>query len=113
MKRNAALWTGLLLGPIVWLIAFETGFALTDWACAMRARSAALIIWLVALAITSVSGLLAWSEWRRLGREVPGDGAGAVPRARLMALGGVLLSGLMCVVIVAQAIPAVLLEACQ
>jgi hypothetical protein len=113
MSRNLALWTGVLLGPIVWLIAFETDFALAAWACAARAKPVLYLVWLVALAITAGAGLLAWSQWRDIGREPPRDVEGAIARERLMAMGGVLLSGLMFLIILAQGISSVVLEACQ
>ncbi len=112
MNRNLALWSGVLLGPVAWLAAFETDFALAPWACASRSKSLLYAVWLVALTITAGAGITAWRQWRALGGEAPGDG-GAVSRERLMAMSGVLLSGLMFLVIVAQAIPAVILEACQ
>ena len=113
MSRDFALWTGILAGPTVWLISFEANFALVPWACLFQAKLALYLVSLVAFGISAGSGLLAWREWKALGREIPGDGGDAVSRGRIMAVGGVLLSTMFCLVIVAQAIPELILEACQ
>jgi hypothetical protein len=113
MKRDAALWIGLLVGPVAWLISLETNFALTDLGCGGSAKFSVYIVSFAALMITAGAGLLSWSQWRRLGVEVPGDGAGSLPRARLMAMGGVLLNGFMWLTILAQVIAAMMLGACE
>ena len=63
--------------------------------------------------ISAVGGLLAWREWKQLGSELPGEGGGAIPRSRIMALAGMLLSAMFCLVIIAQAIPELMLGACE
>jgi hypothetical protein len=113
MARDFALWTGLLAGPIVWLISFEANFALSSWACVTQGKAALYAVSVLALLLSAGSGLLAWREWGELGKEPPGDGEGAMPRSRMMAMGGVLLSTLFCLVILAQAIPEVILKACD
>ena len=113
MSRDFALWTGLLAGPIVWLISFEANFALAPWACVFQAKLALYVVSIVALLLAAASGFLAWRQWSALGRELPGDGGGGLPRLRVMALGGVLLSAMFFLVILAQAIPEVVLGACQ
>ncbi|MBV8809837.1 MAG: hypothetical protein JO033_14275 [Acidobacteriaceae bacterium] len=113
MSRDAALWTGVLAGPIIWLFSFEANYALAPWACIFQAKLALYIVSIVALALAAASGLLAWRQWKQLGQEWPGDGGGALPRSRIMAIGGVLLSAMFFLVILAQAIPEVILGACQ
>jgi hypothetical protein len=112
MTRDFALWTGILASPIVWLVSFEASFALVPWACLFQAKLALYIVRILALALTAGSGVLAWRQWNDLGRELPGDGDGALPRSRIMALGGVLLSSLFFLVIVAQGIPELVLQSC-
>jgi hypothetical protein len=113
MTRDLALWTGLLAGPIVWLISFEANFALAPWACVTQGKAALYVVSILALLLSAGSGLLAWREWDELGKESPGDGEGALPRSRVMAIGGVLLSVLFFLIILAQAIPEVMLQACN
>ncbi|MGA8026522.1 MAG: hypothetical protein WB992_05210 [Bryobacteraceae bacterium] len=113
MSRDAALWTGILAGPIVWLISFEANFALAPWACVFQWKLALYLVSIAALAVSAGSGILAWRQWTALGKEWPGDGGGALPRSRVMAIWGVLLSAMFFLVILAQAIPEVMLGACE
>ena len=113
MSRDLALWTGILAGPIVWLLSFEANFALAPWACVFQAKLALYIVSLLALALAAASGMVAWRQWTGLGRELPGDGEGAVPRLRVMAIGGLFMSGMFFLVILAQAIPELVLGACE
>jgi hypothetical protein len=113
MARDLALWTSLLAGPIVWLVSFEANFALAPWACITQGKVALYAVSIIALVLSAGSGLLAWREWAELGKESPGDSEGTLPRSRIMAIGGVLFSVLFFLVILAQAIPEVMLKACD
>jgi hypothetical protein len=113
MSRELALWTGVLGGPVVWLLSFEANFALAPWACTFDAKLALYIVSVVALVSAAASGLLAWRQWKDLGQEWPGEGGGVLPRSRIMAIGGVLLSAMFFLVILAQALPEIILGACQ
>ena len=113
MSRDAALWTGVLAGPIVWLISFQTNFVLVPWACVFQGKLALYLVSLVALLLVAGSGLLAWKQWSQLGKQAEFEGAGALPRSRIMAFGGIMLSALSFVVILGQAIGEIILGACQ
>ena len=113
MSRDAILWTSILAGPIVWLVSFQANFALVPWACLWQAKAALYLVSLVALVACAVSGLAGWKQWKALGESGDIDGGGPPPRARMMALSGVALSAGFFMVIVAQAIPEVILRACQ
>ena len=113
MTRDLALWTGILAGPIVWLISFEALFALNPWACTFQTKLALYIVSVLAFVLSLAAGLLAWRQWTALGREADSRGGDALSRARTMAFGGILLSGLSCLIIVAQAIPELILGVCQ
>jgi hypothetical protein len=113
MKRDLVLWTAVLAGPVVWLFSFEANYVLAPWACTFQAKLALYLVSLVALLLCAASGIMAWRQWTELGKEWPGNGGGVLPRARIMAIGGVLLSALFFLVVLAQAIPEVLLEACE
>ena len=113
MNRNLALWIGVLGGPIIWLASFQTNFALVPWACIFQAKLTMYVVSLVALLLTAGTGLLAWRQWTELGREADPRGGDTLSRSRIMAFGGVILSGLCCLIIIAQAIPELVLEACQ
>src|ERR1043165_2807828 len=98
----AALWAGLLVGPIVMLVQLQTNYALVLWACNTGHEWVLHLVSLLALLITMAAGLLAWSNWRRAGAEWDDEGAGVIPRSRFMALVGVLISGLIALVNIAQ-----------
>lgn len=112
-SRDFALWTGLLAGPLVWLISFEAKFALAPWACVTQGKVALYIVSIVALALAAGSALVAWRQWSDVGKKEPGDGDGALPRIRVMAAGGVMSSVMFFLVILAQAIPEVVLRPCD
>ena len=113
ISRDFALWIGILAGPIVWLCSFEANFALAPWACEFNTKIAVYIVTIVALMLAAGSGLLAWREWTALGRMWPAEAGGALGRGRIMAIGGVLLSGMFFLVILAQSIPELVLGACE
>jgi len=113
MNRDLALWTGILAGPIVWLISFETLFALNPWACTFQTKLALYLVSIVAFVLSLASGLLAWREWSTLGREADPKGGDILSRSRAMAFAGILVSTLTCLIILAQSIPELVLGACQ
>lgn len=113
ITRDFALWTGILAGPVVWLISFELNFLLAPWACVFEDKLPLYIISIVALIISAASGSLAWREWKALGINPGDEDATGIPRARVMAVSGVLLSAMFFLVILAQAIPEIVLGACQ
>ncbi|HJT86422.1 MAG TPA: hypothetical protein VJ732_01170 [Bryobacteraceae bacterium] len=112
-KHNFLLWLAVLTGPIVWLVSFGANFALAPWACALRWKPALYTVSAVALLITAGSGILAWNEWRQLGREFPGEAGGWLSSSRALATGGILLSAMFFLVIAAQTIVEGLLGACE
>ena len=112
MKRDFLLWLTILAGPAAWFLNMEASFALVPLVCQWHSGFVPGLTAAIALAIVAASGLLARYEWQRL--EVhSGDPQPAEPRPRAMALGGMLLSGLFFVVILAQTIPTLELELCQ
>jgi hypothetical protein len=113
MRRDAQLWAAVLTGPTVWFLSMLTNFALAPWACAFGWKPAEFAVTLVALAITAGAGLWSWKLWHDTGIEMPGESGGAVARDRSLALAGVLLNGMFVLVIVAQAIPNIILQACE
>jgi hypothetical protein len=113
MSRDLALWTVVLAGPTVWLCSFEANFALAPWACTFQSKAALYLVSFAALALCAASLVWAWRLWRQLGAEWNAEGGGAVPRGRAMAISGVVLSGGFLIVVLAQAIPELMLESCQ
>jgi hypothetical protein len=63
--------------------------------------------------LTLVSGGLAFTQWQRLGRQMPGEGGDPDTRARAMATAGMASSGFSALVILAQMMVESLMGACQ
>jgi hypothetical protein len=113
VKRDLALWTSILGGPVIWALTFICKFFLSYWTCVYQWKPAVYVISATGLAMTAGVGLLAWAQWQKLGREYPGDGGGAIARSRAMALVGMLQSAFFFVVIIANALPELMLRGCE
>jgi heme/copper-type cytochrome/quinol oxidase subunit 3 len=113
MKRNLALWVGVLGGPVTWLCSFEARFALAPWACTFQSKLALYAVAVLALLLCVGFAALSWREWKALGEHGPTADGGALARSTFMAIGGVALSLGCFVIIFAQTIPELVLGACQ
>jgi len=108
------LWLAFFAGPVVWLLSFGARWSLSGWVCAFQHwKSALFVIAALSVLILSGSGFLAWTEWQRVGREMPGEGGGAVARSRFLAFSGLVLCVFSILLIVAQTIPEVTLGVCE
>ncbi len=112
MRREVLLWLAILMGPAMWFASMETNFVLAPWVCQWKSRLVPNLISAAAIAIVALFGLLAHHEWREAGAGTA-DAASPASRPRAMAIGGMVLSGLFVVVIFAQAIPDLFMDACQ
>jgi hypothetical protein len=112
-KGLLALWAGLLLPPIAWLLNLQISYMLVPWACSTGRQFALHLVTLAMLLLAGGGGLIAWRTWQRTGRDWPNEAGGVVPRSRFMAVGGLLSSGMFFLVIVAQGIPSFMLSACE
>jgi nicotinamide riboside transporter PnuC len=108
-----ALWTGLLAGPLVWLMQLQAAYVLVGWACKSNSQLLLYLVTLVALLLVAGAGLLSWRCWKQTGRDWPNEAGGVVPRSRFMAVLGVLTSALFFVLILAQGIPNFIFTPCM
>ena len=108
-----ALWTGVLLPPIAFLINLEVAYALVPKACASRSTLVLHLVHAICFGLVIVGGLVAWRCWRVAGAVWPGEGGGALSRSRFIAGIGVLISGFVALAIVADWIPSIMLNPCQ
>ncbi len=113
MNRAVILWLAILIAPAAWFANLCANFALAPWACSLAWKPALYAVSAVSVLIAAACAAVAWVEWRRLGREYPGEAAGAIPRSRALASGGVALAGMFALVITAQAIAELILRACD
>lgn len=112
-SRDRILWISFFAGPAFWLFSFQAKFSWTQWACASQNKATLFVFAFLALLCSGTAGLLAWRQWKELGPEQPDEAANVTSRSRFMALGAVVFSTAFCVVILAQTIPDIILEACQ
>jgi hypothetical protein len=107
-------WTGLLAGPLAWVLQLQVAYVLVPWACAHDRQSISLhVVTIVSLLLTAVGALISLREWRRKGREWPGPGGGKIPRSRFMAVLGLFMSAFFFLVILVQGLASFILHPCQ
>jgi hypothetical protein len=108
-----ALWTGLLAGPIAWLLALEIAYVLVEASCrgtpAVGLHAASVSMLVAALA----GGLLAGSAWIRAGAEWDDDAAEPESRRRFLAIGGMFTSALFSLAILGQWIATWIVSPCM
>ena len=109
----AALWAGVLAGPLAALTQLQVNYALVLWACGAGREWALHVVSLLTLLVTVAAGLLSWRNWRRAGASWEDGGAGIVPRSRFMAVVGLLISVLTALVVVAQWIAIFVYDPCE
>jgi hypothetical protein len=115
-RRIAALWTGMLAGPVVWFTLLELNYVLSYVSCECRHKWFLHAAELAAVLIVAAAAYTAW----RFGppqdsqdRTPPVTRSTAEIRARWMAFAGVGLSLWFILVIVAMEIPILTLKVCQ
>ena len=114
-QRLAALWFGLLAGPLAWAAFLQTNYILSYVACEQRHTWMLHLSAAVALALIAAGALSSWVAAPQQAREdTPSTDAAeaTVLRARFMATGGVILCAWFALVILATEIPALLLHPC-
>ncbi len=113
MKREIVLWAAVLAGPLIWFTAMQANFVLAPWACALGWKPALYAVSIIALAIVAGFGFVARREWQQLGEADAHEQGGALAAERALAIGGMALSAMSFLVILAQAIPQIILGACE
>jgi hypothetical protein len=114
----AALWLGVLAGPLAWAALLETNYVLSYVACEQRHTWMLHLATAVALAVVAAAAWVTWQvapaelhyERERAPSTDPGETA--VIRARFMAIGGLALCAWFALVIVAMEIPVLVLKPC-
>jgi hypothetical protein len=113
LRRNTALWFGVLAPPLAWALLLELNYALVSIACDGVSRALLLGTCLATLLLSVAGGFVAWSMYVGL-RAAPDEREAPVAgRERFMALGGLLSSLTFSLVIVATAVPVFFLRTCD
>ena len=111
--RPGVLWAGLLAPPVAALLQQSVSYALVPGLCWSGREWLLHLVSLLALAVTVGTGALSWRNWQAAGARWEDDGAGALPRGRLMAAVGILISGHSALVVVAQWIAVFVHSTCE
>jgi hypothetical protein len=122
-RRDLALGLAALAGPLAGLLQLQVNYALTQTACELGGEGLLHLVSLGALLLAAAGALAGWQGWRRLapdrelrtetGAELGPEGGAGVPRARFLALAGVLLGAYFALTIVALDVPLWILRVCD
>lgn len=107
-SSSVSLWSGILAGPVAWAINLQLRYALVHWACEHGSRW--VLVWIaLPLFLVCVAGAFL----ARTGLAI-GDSETDYPmRVRFMAYGGLMLSAIFAITILASVIPDFYLSPCD
>jgi hypothetical protein len=115
-SRHLGLWAGLLGPPLLWLTLLETNYVLAYEACGDREKWFLYLAVAVSILIGAAAGIAAWKSgppaddqdrsdpWTLRTREI---------RARWMSAAAVACTAWFLVVMLAMAVPAIVLRTCD
>jgi len=117
-KRLAALWAGLLTGPVAWLTLLQANYVMSYVSCESKQKWFLHAATFVAAAIVALVGIYAW----RLGAaersldESPSPPIGyqtSESRAVWMGYAGAAISAWFVIAILSMEVPVIVLKICQ
>lgn len=113
--RLAAIWAGILAGPLTWAALLETNYVLSYVACEQRGAWMLHLATGVALVVIGAGAAIAWRaapplRVHQIPSARPPDAAAS--RARFMAIAGMGLCAWFALVVLATGIPALVLHPC-
>lgn len=106
-------WVGLLLPAFAFFAHLQVGYVLVPWACTMQQDIWVHVAGIAGVLLSLAGNLAAWQAWMRAGRESPGEGAGALPRTRLLGAVGLGAGGIFTLILFAQWIAVFFIGTCQ
>jgi hypothetical protein len=112
MKQEGIGWAGIFVGPVVWFLSLEANFALAPLMCGRGGFVPAYLVSLFALALTCTAAILCWMRWRQFRTQTVADGPTPIGTAPL-SFAGAVVSGFSFLVILAQAIPTLMMGGCE
>ncbi len=111
-RQTLQLWASWVLGPVAWALHLLGSYMLVPWVCATGHHWTLHMFTLLTLVVSLIGVWLAWRQWGKVGRHWPGGSDRRASRFRFMAVGGIILSALSALLIVAEGIPNFYLGAC-
>jgi hypothetical protein len=107
------LWASVLLAPTALMIDFGVGYPLVKWACANGQKAVLVSISSASLLTTAIGVWLGSSLLQRLRGIATDHGGRQVDRSYFLAILGISLNILAALVILAAAIPQLILNPCE
>lgn len=112
-RSDVLLWIPVLAGPIAWALTEQLSYMLTPTACWTRSHWILYLVPLCTLAIVLGCAFFAHGRWKRQPEGSTERGDPRESRARFLALAGFWLCVSFAVVILAEAVPNLVLRVCD
>jgi hypothetical protein len=106
-------WIGLFLAPITFLLHLQLGYVLVPWSCTHRQDLWMHVAGIASVLLGAYGTWAAWRTWMRAGREAPGEGAGSLPRTRMLGACGAGMGAILTLILFAQWLSALFIGTCQ
>lgn len=112
-RLTATLWLGVLVPPLSFLSDLLASYALVDHECKAESHAALHGLTLLALAVAAAAGVGAGRALADVRRRWVDPPDRVLQRERFMARAGIATAGFFALVVLAMAIPKLLLGACS
>lgn len=106
------LWLGVVAAPVAWFLHLVTSYGLVRYACRADAIWTMHGATLLALALATTGGAVAWRNWHSLGRPRETAGPGAEGRSQLLAVAGLATTAFFLLLILAAGMPNFFITPC-
>jgi hypothetical protein len=107
------IWTAIVGPPALFLLSLQMHYAFVNLACAAGSGLLLLVFTLPAIGLTVWSARDAFALWRMHGQSFHADGNNDVQRARFIGGLGALVAGFFVLMLIAQAMPNLIINACS
>jgi hypothetical protein len=112
-RGDVLLWIPVLAGPVFWALTEQLSYMLTPTACWTGSHLMLYLVPLCTLAIVLACAFFAYGRWKRQPEGSTEKGDPRESRARFMAMAGFWLCLSFAVVILAEAVPNLILRVCD
>ena len=104
---------GILAGPAAWFLDQQVSYSIVQWVCGGGPHVVLHLISLGALVMVGGGAVASWTALQRARPGAVSDGSQPDERGRFMAILGLVSCAFFALVIIAMAVPRVVLDACQ
>jgi hypothetical protein len=112
-RAPVAQWVGFFLAPAVFFAHLQIAYVIVPWACARRGDAWFHVVGVLSVVLSLAGAIVAWRVWQRVGRDEPGEGSGALPRTRFVAVTALGMSTLFTLLLVVQWVAGFFITVCQ